>query len=100
MVNGESVTGSYIYQSAMLMKDVQPWSVVRGRLGEYKLVGWRNKQEEDSMFQKPKSLVDVLDEMAILGVHTYAIVNEFTPEETKLLGDSAAAPSAEKTTNP
>ena len=32
-----------------------------------------------------KNLVDILDEMAIVGVPTYAIVNEFTPEETKLL---------------
>ena len=32
-----------------------------------------------------KNLVDILDEMAIVGVPTYAIVNDFTPEETKLL---------------
>ncbi len=32
-----------------------------------------------------KNLVDILDEMAISGVETYAIVNDFTPEETKLL---------------
>ncbi|MFH6997471.1 ExbD/TolR family protein [Flavobacterium sp. FlaQc-57] len=32
-----------------------------------------------------KNLVDILDEMAITGVETYAIVPEFTPEETKLL---------------
>jgi biopolymer transport protein ExbD len=32
-----------------------------------------------------RNLVDVLDEMAIVGVPTYAIVNEFTPEEQKLL---------------
>jgi biopolymer transport protein ExbD len=32
-----------------------------------------------------KNLVDILDEMAIVDVPTYAIVNEFTPEETKLL---------------
>jgi biopolymer transport protein ExbD len=38
-----------------------------------------------------RNLVDVLDEMAIVGVPTYAIVNEFTPEEVKLLGDSAGA---------
>ena len=36
---------------------------------------------------KYRNLVDVLDEMAIVSVPTYAIVNEFTPEETKLLGD-------------
>jgi biopolymer transport protein ExbD len=47
-----------------------------------------------------RNLVDVLDEMAIVGVPTYAIVNEFTPEETKLLGDSKTAPVAEKMTNP
>ena len=32
-----------------------------------------------------RNLVDILDEMAIVGVDTYAIVNEFTPEEQKLL---------------
>ncbi|GEP51702.1 biopolymer transport ExbD protein [Flavobacterium noncentrifugens] len=41
-----------------------------------------------------RNLVDILDEMAIVNVPTYAIVNEFSPEETKLLGESA---SAEKT---
>jgi biopolymer transport protein ExbD len=32
-----------------------------------------------------KNLVDILDEMAIAKIDTYAIVNEFSPEETKLL---------------
>ena len=32
-----------------------------------------------------KNLVDILDEMAISGVETYAIVNDFLPEEKKLL---------------
>jgi biopolymer transport protein ExbD len=32
-----------------------------------------------------RNLVDILDEMAIVEVPTYAIVNEFTPEEQKLL---------------
>lgn len=32
-----------------------------------------------------RNLVDILDEMAIAGVETYAIVPEFTPEESKLL---------------
>ena len=32
-----------------------------------------------------KNLVDILDEMAISGVETYAIVNDFSPEEKKLL---------------
>lgn len=34
---------------------------------------------------KYKNLVDILDEMAITGVGTYAIVNEFQPKETELL---------------
>jgi len=34
-----------------------------------------------------RNLVDVLDEMAIVGVPTYAIVNEFTTEEAKLLSE-------------
>jgi biopolymer transport protein ExbD len=32
-----------------------------------------------------RNLVDILDEMAIVGVDTYAIVNDFLPEEQKLL---------------
>lgn len=32
-----------------------------------------------------RNLVDILDEMAIVGVETNAIVNDFTPEEQKLL---------------
>ena len=42
-----------------------------------------------------KNLVDILDEMAISGVETYAIVNDITPEEKKLLsgGNTAVAPA-------
>jgi biopolymer transport protein ExbD len=50
-----------------------------------------------------RNLVDVLDEMAITDIPTYAIVNEYSPEEKKLLGEAeadTAAPTAEKTTNP
>ena len=32
-----------------------------------------------------RNLIDILDEMAIADVPTYAIVNDFSPEETKLL---------------
>lgn len=32
-----------------------------------------------------KNLVDILDEMAITKIDTYTIVNDFTPEESKLL---------------
>ncbi|MEO7978249.1 biopolymer transporter ExbD [Flavobacterium sp.] len=32
-----------------------------------------------------KNLVDILDEMAITDIGTYTIVNDFTPEESKLL---------------
>ncbi len=32
-----------------------------------------------------RNVVDILDEMAIVDVPTYAIVNDFSPEETKLL---------------
>ena len=34
-----------------------------------------------------RNLVDILDEMAIVGVPTNAIVNDITPEELKLIGD-------------
>ncbi len=35
-----------------------------------------------------KNLVDVLDEMAIAKIDTYVIVNDFTPEESKLLASN------------
>ncbi len=38
-----------------------------------------------------RNLVDILDEMAISGVETYAIVNEITDEEKKLLTPDTAA---------
>jgi biopolymer transport protein ExbD len=47
-----------------------------------------------------RNLVDVLDEMAIVGVPTYAIVNEFSPQEAKLLANGTATPAAEATPNP
>lgn len=31
------------------------------------------------------NLVDILDEMAITGINTYAVVNDFTPEELQLV---------------
>ena len=44
---------------------------------------------------KYRNLVDILDEMAIADVPTYAIVNDYSPEESKLIGmtDAAGAPS-------
>ncbi|MBF7093191.1 hypothetical protein IUY40_16790 [Flavobacterium sp. ALJ2] len=32
-----------------------------------------------------KNLIDILDEMTIAKIETYTIVNDFTPEESKLL---------------
>jgi biopolymer transport protein ExbD len=39
-----------------------------------------------------KNLVDILDEMAIVDVPTYAIVNDFLPEENGLFPASATTP--------
>lgn len=50
-----------------------------------------------------RNLVDVLDEMAITDVPTYAIVNDYTPEEKKLIGEGGAetaAPAATETAAP
>lgn len=35
-----------------------------------------------------KNLIDILDEMAIVNIDTYVIVNDFLPEETKLLASN------------
>ena len=50
-----------------------------------------------------RNLVDVLDEMAITDIPTYAIVNEFSPEESKLIGGGtpeSTTSATEKTPNP
>jgi biopolymer transport protein ExbD len=49
-----------------------------------------------------KNLVDILDEMAISGVETYAIVNDVTPEEKKLLsgGNSTTVPATVEPNTP
>ncbi len=49
-----------------------------------------------------KNLVDILDEMAISGVETYAIVNDITPEEKKLLsgGGDLVTPAVVEPTTP
>ncbi len=70
----------------------------------------RNKDKGMIVIIKPskksnyRNLVDILDEMAIVNVPTYAIVNEFTPEEAKLIGSSdskdTAAPIAPTPSNP
>jgi biopolymer transport protein ExbD len=45
-----------------------------------------------------RNLVDILDEMAIADVPTYAIVNDFSPEESKLIGvDAAGTPDTPAT---
>jgi len=35
-----------------------------------------------------KNLVDILDEMEITGIDTYIVVNEFSPEESKLIASN------------
>jgi biopolymer transport protein ExbD len=50
-----------------------------------------NSKKQFTVVVKPskksnyRNFVDIVDEMAILQIPVYAIVNEFTPEETKLL---------------
>ncbi|HWR94462.1 MAG TPA: biopolymer transporter ExbD [Flavobacterium sp.] len=61
-------------------KDVLAYSTAKGKPKNGMIV--IIKPSKKSTY---RNLVDILDEMAIVDVPTYAIVNEFTPEETKLL---------------
>jgi biopolymer transport protein ExbD len=48
-----------------------------------------------------RNLVDILDEMAIVDVPTYAIVNDYTEDESKLIGiPNAGSPKTETETAP
>jgi biopolymer transport protein ExbD len=65
------------------MDQVKQYSTAKGEPGKGMIV--IIKPSKKSTY---RNLVDVLDEMAIVGVNktgSYAIVNEFTPEEVKLL---------------
>jgi biopolymer transport protein ExbD len=46
-----------------------------------------------------RNLVDILDEMVIAGVETYAIVPEFTPEEAALLDGKKSNPLPQEPNN-
>ncbi|MBI4895304.1 MAG: hypothetical protein HY831_02300 [Candidatus Aenigmarchaeota archaeon] len=61
MVEGKSVTGVNIYQAAMLMRDVRPWSTVGDNLGGYRINGWSGRPEEESMFDQPKTLRHIIE---------------------------------------
>jgi biopolymer transport protein ExbD len=65
------------------MEQVKQYSTAKGKPKDGMIV--IIKPSKKSTY---RNLVDILDEMAIVGVNktgSYAIVNEFTPEEVKLL---------------
>jgi len=94
--NNEIIT----YSGLLEFPDHSPKKVLYGKEGirkelsnkksdVYKYTGDPNK--DPIVIIKPskkcnfKNLVDILDEMAITKIDTYTIVNDFTPEESKLL---------------
>lgn len=61
-------------------KAVQEYSLKVGRSNRGAIVIIKPSKKSNY-----KNLVDILDEMAIAGIETYVIVNDYTPEEKKLL---------------
>jgi biopolymer transport protein ExbD len=61
-------------------KSVLEYSTAKGKPGNGIIVIIKPSKKSNY-----RNLVDILDEMAIVGVPTYAIVNDFAPEERKLL---------------
>jgi biopolymer transport protein ExbD len=61
-------------------KSVLAYSTAKGKPGNGIIVIIKPTKKSNY-----RNLVDILDEMAIAGVETYAIVPEFSPEEAKLL---------------
>ena len=61
----------------------------------YVSIGYTNKDIiviiKPSRESKYKNLVDILDEMNIVGIETYAIINDFSPEEIKLLNSNLSS---------
>lgn len=87
------------YRGILEVPDEKPRLLGYGKDGIRKVLMHSNKQimqltERDDatiVIIKPSkksnygNLVDILDEMAITKIPTYAIINDFTPEESKLL---------------
>ncbi len=92
------------YQGVLNSLISEPKSINYGKLGIRKVLlirklqieeydATRGKKSYDNMIViiKPskksnyKNLVDILDEMAIVGIETYSIVNNFTSDEVNLL---------------
>lgn len=61
-------------------KEVLEYSTAKGKPDQGMIVIIKPSKKSNY-----RNLIDILDEMAISDVPTYAIVNEFTPEEQKLL---------------
>src|SRR6187402_2148270 len=61
-------------------KQVHDYNIRRGRTKSGLVVIIKPSKKSNY-----SNLIDILDEMSIVGVNTYAIVNEFTPEEAKLV---------------
>ena len=61
-------------------KEVLAYSTAKGRPDQGMIVIIKPSKKSNY-----KNVIDVLDEMAIVDVPTYTIVNDFSPEETKLL---------------
>jgi len=96
-----------IYMGLLATPKVAPTEMTYGKQGlraellkrEKEVVAYTgNKDKGLIVIIKPskkstyRNLIDVLDEMAITKVPTYAIVNDYTPEESKLIGiDNAGA---------
>ena len=87
----DQVWNQYILDFAYGKEGIRKELITRGKLvKEYSTAKGKPKDGMIVIIKPSKkstyrNLVDILDEMAIVDVPTYAIVNEFTPEETKLL---------------
>jgi biopolymer transport protein ExbD len=96
-----------VYMGLLATPKVAPKDMTYGKEGLRKEILQREKEVVQYTGNKDKgmiviikpskkstyrNLVDILDEMAITDVPTYAIVNDYTPEESKLIGiDNAGA---------
>jgi biopolymer transport protein ExbD len=95
-----------VYEGYLSYPDKSPKKMEYGKYGIRKELSRKNNaiHEYSTQFGRPnrgaiviikpskksnfKNLVDILDEMAIAKIETYAVVNDFSPEETKLLASN------------
>ncbi|MBI2143759.1 hypothetical protein HYU17_01240 [Candidatus Woesearchaeota archaeon] len=63
--DGKPITGYYTYHAPIILTDVQRWGLVADSLGRYAVDRWSGVPEEREVFQKQRSLSEIIGTLGI-----------------------------------